>query len=68
MEELSKMKKVRSPRQIRVKLANSATRSNKPMIDSIYRAKKSTYDKSLLAGKKGGSSLENYNLDLMKLS
>ena len=38
------------------------------MIESIYRAKKATYDKSLLTGKKGGSSLENYNLDLMKLS
>lgn len=62
------MKKVRSPRQIKVKLANSATRPNKPMIESIYRAKKATYDKSLLTGKKGGSSLENYNLDLMKLS
>lgn len=62
------MKKVRSPQQIKTKLANRTIRSIKPLTDKIPKIKNKMLNKKALEGKTGGYNLSNYYLDLMKLT
>lgn len=51
-----------------LKLANTPVRPTRAMTSKLYRAKNLMINKEALKGKTGGSNLENYNLDLMKLT
>lgn len=62
------MKKVRSPKQIKTRLANTPVRPKRSMTNKLDRAKNLMINEEALKGKTGGSSLEDYNLDLMRLT
>lgn len=60
------MKKVDSVRKIKLPIA-SKTRSFKAMTDKIHKKENKMINPKSIIGKTGGTSFENYNLDLMKL-
>lgn len=57
-------KKVNSPRKISLKTSATVVRSSKPRSDKYNHNDK---DSTWKSGKSGGTGLDDYNLDIMKL-
>lgn len=58
-------RKVRSPRDINLKTSAKMIRSTRPMTEKYSHADK---DSTWKSGLSGGTGLDNYNLDIMRLS
>ena len=59
------MKKVARTSQIKAKTSNQATKSKASNVNKTERVKRQ--EKNPLAGMSGGTGLDDYNLDVMKL-
>lgn len=67
MEEHFNMKKVNSPKKIKLTFAYKKPKPVREVTENIDRVRNMMINKELASSRKGGSTFFDYRLDLMKL-